>query len=411
MLYDNAQLVSLYAEAYLATKNELYKKVVHETLTFIQRELTNANGAFYSSLDADSINEEQELEEGAFYRWTKAELETIIGEDIKLFKKYYNVNAFGKWEGEYYVLIRKDSNTNFAKENNITIAELEAKIQLWKTQLFNARETRERPRLDDKILTSWNALMLKGYVDAYRVFGNEKYLAAAKKNASFILKNQLRTDGGLNHNYKDGKSTINGYLEDYTAVIDAFIALYQATFDASYLKKAKELTDYVTLHFTDKNTQMFFFTSDMDEDLIARKTEIIDNVIPASNSMMAHNLFKLGHYYADTTYTKRAKQLLTNMIPIINNSPSAYSNWLMLMSNYAKPYYEVAIAGSEALKRSKEFNKNYLPNILLVGTNSESELPLLQNRFDESDTFIYVCVNGTCKLPVTTVEKALQQLK
>lgn len=410
MLYDNAQLVSLYTEAYLATKNNLYKEIVEETLSFVKRELTADNGAFYSSLDADSMTETNELEEGAFYRWTKNELKNIIKDDFSLFKKFYNVNSYGKWENDHYVLIRKDSKADFAKENNLTSEIFEAKIQSWKKALFEARAQRSRPRLDDKVLTSWNALMLKGYVDAYRVFGTPEYLEIALKNANFIIQNQLRNDGGLNHNYKDGTSSINGYLEDYASVIESFISLYQVTFDETWLQKAKELTDYTITHFKDKNTQMFYFTSDTDADLIARKTEISDNVIPASNSIMANNLFKLSHYYSDTDYGKQAKQMLANVIPNIGNSPSSYSNWLQLMTNYTSPYFEVAIAGTNGLEKVKQLNSYYLPNILIAGALSESKIPLMENRFNEDGTYIYVCVDGTCKLPVTNIEKAINQI-
>jgi uncharacterized protein YyaL (SSP411 family) len=409
MLYDNAQLVSLYAEAYLVTKNELFREVVDETLTFVERELTNANGSFYSSLDADSKTATDELEEGAFYRWTKAELQTIITKDFPLFEEYYNINSYGKWEKDSYVLIRKDAKSDFAKKQAINIPELEAKIISWKQQLFNAREKRNRPRLDDKVLTSWNAHMLKGYANAYRVLRNPAYLKAAEKNAAFILENQLRADGGLYHNYKDGKSSIDGFAEDYAAVIAAFITLYQVTFNEAWLQKAKQLTDYTVTHFMDAQTQMFFFTTN--SNLIARKTEITDNVISSSNSIMAHNLFQLSHYYSNSQYAKNAKQMLTNMLARIERSPSSYSNWLVLMSNYTNPYYEVAISGINALEKSKNMNSYYLPNILMAGATQESELPLMKNRFVENNTFIYVCIDGTCKLPETNTAEALKQLK
>ena len=215
----------------------------------------------------------------------------------------------------------------------------------------------------------------------------------------------------MNHNYKDGKSSINGYLEDYASVIDSFIALYQVTFDETWLQKAKELTDYAIVHFKDENTQMFYFTSDTDADLIARKTEVNDNVIPASNSIMANNLFKLSHYYSNTAYGEQAKQMLTNIIPNINDSPSTYSNWLQLMANYASPYFEVAIAGSKGLAKAQQLNTYYLPNILIAGSLSESTIPLMENRFVEDDTYIYVCVDGTCKLPVNDVEKSIELIK
>lgn len=409
MLYDNSQLVSLYSEAYQATKNPLYKTIVEETLEFVKRELTNTEGAFYTSLDADS-KLDNELEEGAFYSWTKAELQNLLKEDFNLFSDYYNISDFGKWENNY-ILIRKLTNTEFIKTHNLKYDDLEKKIKTWKSILFLARKKRNRPRLDDKILTSWNALMAKGYLDAYRVFKNEDYLKIAKRNIEFLLEKQQQSNGSLNHNYKNGKSTINGYLEDYANVIGGLIALYQNTFEKKWLEKAKELTSYTLKHFMDDKTKMFYFTSDEDEDLITRKIDVIDNVTPSSNSLMANNLFQLGHYYENKIYSNQARQMVSNILPEIQDAPSKYSNWLMLMSNYARPYFEVAFAGQDALKKNQEINAHYLPNILVAGSLTESDIPLMKNRLVEGDTYIYVCVNGTCKLPIRDINQALRLIK
>jgi uncharacterized protein YyaL (SSP411 family) len=315
MLYDNGQLVSLYSDAYLITKKPLYKEIVTETLAFIEREMTTVNGAFYSSYDADSDTSEGELEEGAFYVWQKEELKLLLNEDYDLFADYYNINNYGIWEDKNYVLIRKDNENKTLKKHNITLEALNKKKSIWKKILFDVREERPKPRLDDKSLTSWNAIMLKGYLDAYRVFKNEAYIEAAKKNATFILNNQLREDGGLNHNYKDGKSTINGYLEDYGATIDAFIALYENTLDEKWLFASRDLTNYAFDYFFDDISKMFYFTSHEDDDLVTRNIEYRDNVIPASNSMMAKNLFKLSHYFENEHYLKTATTMLNNVKP------------------------------------------------------------------------------------------------
>ncbi|MEO6347712.1 MAG: thioredoxin domain-containing protein, partial [Aquaticitalea sp.] len=287
MLYDNAQLVSLYADAYLITKDKLYKDVIMETLEFVNRELTGTQGNFYSSLDADSHNKEGQLEEGAFYVWQKEELKLMLKDDFELFSDYYNINSYGFWEHDNYVLIRKDDDASILKKFKLTSEELSTKKQNWKEFLLKERSKRERPRLDDKTLTSWNALMLKGYVDAYRVLGDKTYLDTALKNAEFIMKNQIRDDGGLNHNYKDDKSTINGYLEDYATTVEAFITLYEQTLDIKWLKEAKKLTDYSFDHFYDNQSNLFFFTSNSDANLVSRSIEYRDNVVPASNSIMA----------------------------------------------------------------------------------------------------------------------------
>ncbi|WP_316931316.1 hypothetical protein [Polaribacter sp. Hel1_85] len=412
MLYDNAQLVSLYAKAYLKDKNTLYKSTVKETLSFVNEELTSKNGAFYSSLDADSKNKLGEKEEGAFYEWTKEELKKLLKTDFTLFKEYYNINDYGFWENNKYVLIRNTSNKDFSREHNLTLNLLENKVLDWKKTLKEARNKRSRPNLDDKVLTSWNALMIQGYVDAYRAFGDAEYLNIALKNANFLIENQIRKDGGLNRNFKNGKSTINAYSEDYATVIKAFTSLYEVTLDDKWLINSKELIDYLFVNFFDDNNKMFHFTSKEDENLIARKYEVIDGVIPSSNSMIANSLFKLGHYYSDNNYLKTSEQMLNNLALDINNNPYNYSNWLNLMTNFTKPFYEVVIAGNNVKEVNKRLINKYLPNILIAGTAVENnELPLLAYKFNEDKTLIYVCVNGTCKKPEIILEKAIDVIK
>ncbi|MCF6295213.1 MAG: thioredoxin domain-containing protein [Flavobacteriaceae bacterium] len=411
MLYDNAQLVSLYSDAYVITKNKLYKDIVYETLEFVERELTDKEGAFYSSLDADSNNALGELEEGAFYVWTKEELKPLLGNDYNAFSDYYNINNYGFWERKNYVLIRKDSDEDIAEKHKLSNEELYKKLNEWKSLLFLEREKRNRPRLDDKILTSWNALMIKGYVDAYRVFEEPKFLASAIKNAEFILDKQLDTNGRLNHSYKEGKSTINGYLEDYATTIDAFITLYENTLEEKWLHTARDLTNYTFNHFFDDQNKMFYFTSNEDPSLVTRNIEYRDNVIPASNSIMAKNLFKLSHYFDNEAYLKTATTMLNNVKPEIESYPSSYSNWLDLMLNFTNKYYEVAIVGKDVIEKIKDLNKTYIPNKLIIGSQSENDLPLLKNKFVENKTYIYVCVNKSCKLPVTQVNDAIKQIK
>lgn len=406
MLYDNGQLVSLYSDAYLVTKNELYKDVVVETLEFVKRELTAKNGAFYSSLDADSITKEGALEEGAFYVWRKEELKQLLGDDYNLFSDYYNVNGYGHWENGNYVLIKSKTDKDFIEKHKIHFNTLVSKKQQWQDLLLKQRTLRKRPRLDDKTLTSWNALMLKGYIDAYRVLGNEDYLKSAIQNANFIINNQLREDGGLNHNYKNGVSSINGYLEDYATTTEAFIALYEITLNDKWLFTARDLTNYTFDHFFDETNKMFYFTSNEDADLVSRNVEYRDNVIPSSNSIMAKNLFKLSHFYSNPHYYKTATTMLNNVKPEIKDYGPGFSNWLDLMLNYTNPFYEVAIVGASVSEKISELNSTYIPNKLIVGSKTESKLPLLENRYVDGETLIYVCVNNACKLPVSEVSKA-----
>ena len=412
MLYDNAQLVSIYAKAYIANNNDLYKEVVVASLNFIKEELTAENGAFYASLDADSKNNLGEKEEGAFYEWTEAELQLILGSDFELFKDFYNINSYGFWEKEKYVLIRNSSKKAFAAKHKLSLFALNDKINTWKKTLKTARNKRSKPNLDDKVLTSWNALMIQGYVDAYRAFGNLEYLEMALKNANFIIEKQLRRDGGLNRNFKNGLSTINAYSEDYATIIQAYISLYEVTLNEKWLTTSKELMEYLFANFFNEKNGMFHFTSKKDQNLIARKYEVIDGVIPASNSLIANSLFKLGHYYSNNKYLKTAAQMLNNIKEDVKNSPGNYSNWLHLMTNFTKPFYEVVVAGKEALEVNKSLIKKYTPNILIAGTSEENNtLPLLSYKFNEDETFIYVCVNGTCKKPEVNLEKALLNIK
>ncbi len=411
MLYDNGQLVSLYSDAYLITKNDLYKEIVFQTLEFVSRELTNNKGAFYSSLDADSYNELNEKEEGAYYYWKEIELKQLLEDDFELFKDYYNISRYGIWENDNYVLIRSKSKDEIAKTHNISLNILNSKLNEWQTLLLKNREERARPNLDDKVLTSWNSLMLKGYIDAYRVFNVPTYLEAAKKNANFITKQMLRKDGGLNRNYKNGKSNINAYLEDYVTLVDALISLYEVTFEEEWLGLAKKLTDYTFTHFYDEDLHLFYFTSDEDEQLITRKIEITDNVISSSNSIMARNLFKLARYYSDKQYLEVSSDMLNNVYAKAEQYASSYANWLQLASDFSGDYYEIAITGKEAILKMKELNQFYIPNKLLVGSTSKSDFLLLRNRFDEQVTQIYICVNSSCKLPTENVQDALKQIK
>ena len=408
MLYDNAQLVSLYSDAYLATQNELYKETVYKTLKFIAREMTTAQGGFYSALDADSLDPYGVLEEGAYYVWTMEELEELLGDDFRLFKEYYNINSYGKWEKDHYVLIRQDEDLSFCKEQGISHQDFKTKKRQWQEDLLRFRESaRTRPRLDDKVLTGWNSLMSKAYIDAYRVFHEEAFLNAALTNAEFILNNLKRPDGGLNRTYKEGKSTINAYLNDYAATIDAFIALFETTTDTKWLEQAKQLTDYTLDHFQNEENAMFFYTSNEDTGLVTRNIEFLDNVIPASNSMMAKNVFTLSHYFLDKRYSNTAATMLNNIQSDISKYPTSYSNWMDLMMNYTQPYYEIVVVGKNAPQTLKELNSFYLPNKLIAATTKDSHQEIFEGRYQENNTLIYVCVNNACKLPVKTVEEAL----
>jgi hypothetical protein len=393
MLYDNAQLVSLYSQAYQITKKEGYKHVVYETLQYIEREMTDSSGGVYSALDADS-----EGEEGKFYVWDYEELKKILGPDFDAFEKYYDVTREGNFEHGTINLRARDSGRAPRGDFSVSLQ-----------KLLRVRSKRVRPGLDDKILTSWNALMVKGYTDAYKAFGDEKFLKAAIRNASFIRNNCIKKDHSIYRSYKKGKSSINGFLDDYSFTIEAFIALYQATYDEQWLEDARLLADHVVQHFYSAETGVFFYTSISDDPLIARKSETSDNVIPSSNSSLAKGLFQLGHYYENENYIRISRQQMMNMKEYAMTHTAFYANWAILMDWFISEPAEIAIAGEKAAAIRKEFNALYIPSAIWSGTVSNSTLPLLRDKTKSGETLIYVCKNRSCKRPVKTVLEAVQQ--
>jgi len=401
MLYDNAQLVSLYSEAFTATHNPRYKKIVYETLEFIERELTNKTGGFYSALDADS-----EGEEGKFYVWKKEELQEVLTEEeFEIIKEFYNVTSKGLWEHENYILLMDENSDKMLSIDN----SLSEKIEVIKSKLMTERKKRIRPGLDDKILTSWNMLMIEAYLDAYIAFEDENYLEIAEQQMKFIFNNLITNDDGLFHLHKDGKSSINGYLEDYAFTISTLLKMYESTFDEGYISQADDLMNYSIEHFLDEESGMFWFKSKKDEALIAKKQENSDNVIPASNSVMAHNLFKLAKLSNNQNFEQIGKQMLSNILPHIEYAQS-YSNWLRLYLYETYPFYEIAATGKNFKELTSELRKTYIPNKIVLGAEQKSELPLLENKFLEEGT-IFVCQNKTCQLPVNNVKEALKQIQ
>ena len=392
MLYDNGQLVSLYSQAFTYTNEPLYKETVYETIGWLKREMTNPEGGFYSALDADS-----EGVEGKFYVWTKSEIDEVLGEESEEFCKIYQVTEQGNWEHGVNILWKNETTMNSTQHQNIQI-------------LLEKRAERIRPGLDDKILCSWNGLMLNGLVDAYRAFGEEDFLDLALRNANFIKDNFL-TDNVLTHSYKNGETKIQGFLEDYAAVIEAYLNLYQATFEEDWLHLAEKLALYVFQNFWDEDDQLFFFTDKNAENLIVRKKEIFDNVIPSSNSIMARNYYTLGLIVDRKDFIDLSKLMLAKMKDLLLKNVDYLTNWACLATQMVSPTAEIAIVGKDYLQLRKEIDSRYYPNKILSGTNSESQLPLLENRTAKSDeTLIFVCYNKTCQLPVKTVEEAFEML-
>jgi len=406
MLYDNAQLLQLYAEGWKTDRNPVYKQVVSETINFVKRELLSPENGFYSALDADS-----EGEEGKFYVWEKSVLERLIGSDFGLFSDYFNVNSLGFWEHNQYILMRTEGNKSFADNRQLSELTFEAKLKDWKQILLKEREKRIRPGLDDKILTSWNALTISGLISCYNAFGNPEYLEMALSNARFLRQKLIDENSRILHSYKNNQAKISGFLEDYAFMIEAFTAIFESTGEKEWLDDAERLTEIAFSDFYDEQKSIFYFTSNEQKDLITRTIEVHDNVIPASNSVMAKNLFRLSHLLGRSEYLNIARKMVDLISSNMTDYPSGYSNWSQLILNLTGNHFEVAIVGENAIGILNELQKSYLPNAIFCAGTSENGLTLLKSRYVSGETLIYICQNNSCQLPVETVEAAIAELK
>ncbi|GGH55993.1 thioredoxin [Dyadobacter endophyticus] len=405
MLYDNGQLLSIYAEAYSLTQNPLYADRIQQTVQWLAGEMRSPDGGFFSALDADS-----EGIEGKFYIWTEQELKAALGEDFNWFSKLYKISRQGNWEHGYNHLHLTEPVEYAAKTAGIHTENFSALYESALNKLAESRRSKIRPGLDDKILASWNGLLIKGLTDSYRALGHEAIRDLAVATAHFIA-GKMTTGNKLNHSYKNGLATVTGFLEDYAAVIDGYLGLYQVTFEENWLQKAQELADYTISNFFDQSEGFFHFTDSYGETLIARKKELFDNVIPASNSMMAHNLYVLGKILDREDYLEIADNMLSKMTKLLLADVQWVTNWAALYCQRAVPTAEIAIVGADADAVRKDFDRFFIPNKIVIGTSTSSTLPLLLNRTEiNAKTAIYVCFDKTCQLPVTKVEEALDQL-
>ncbi len=403
MLYDNAQLIGLYSKAYKVFKEPRYKDVVFETIAFLNREMKHTEGGYYAALDADS-----EGEEGKFYVWNQKELEAALGDDFSLFSTYYTIEKSAIWENDNYILYKHLSDETFVADHKISKEELIQYKRRWRDLLMKARNGRVRPNTDDKILTSWNALLISGFVEAYSAFEEKDFLDQAIAVYDFII-DKSYADGQLKHSYKEGSRRTEGFLEDYAFLIQAAIELYKVSMDTTYLDFANILTEKTQEGFLDSNSGLYRFNAS--ESLISNIIKTHDGDIASPNSVMANNLFQLGHINYNVDYSKQSKTMLTTLLPYVTEYSSSYANWSHLLLKVSHPFYEIAVVGEEAQSKVENLQIKHLPNTLILGSSQESELPLFEDRFVQDKTFIYVCQDRVCKLPVTTVESALEQLK
>jgi hypothetical protein len=406
MLYDNAQLMTLYSEAYAISKDERFKTVVYDTYHWLTREMMNADHGFYSALDADS-----EGIEGKYYIWDYRELTNlIVPEYAGLFADYFELVPGGNWEHGENILKQTDDVDRLLKEYKLTQDQFDRLLKSVKSRLLEVREKRIRPGLDDKVLAGWNAMMITGLVDAYHAFAEPRFLGLAVLNIQFLEKNLL-SGTKVYRSFKDKRGNTEGFLEDYAYVIQAYIKLYQANFNEQWIEKAKAITEYVLENFYDKTESYFFFTSRQSEKLIARKKEIFDNVIPASNGVMVQNLYHLGIILDREDWKVMAIEMTENLSHLISQEPNYMSHWGIVLTEMKAGMAEVVFTGDSFLYQKRDFKKRYQPFALVMGAHKTSGLPMLEGKLTEPDkNLIYVCYNKTCKLPVSTAEEAQKQL-
>lgn len=397
MLYDNAQLISLYAQSYRYFKDELFLQVVEQSLEWAELELKSEEGLFYSALDADS-----EGEEGKYYVWNEQELREVLGIDFEFCKKYYSIGKEAKWDEGKNILLRTRTDETFAEEEGMSLDQVEAKAKKVCDSLREARSMRVRPRLDNKCLTSWNALMMIAYCEAYKAFGRRDYLQKADSLAEQIMSLMGRENSLLWHVRTVGHSRIPAFLDSYAFMAEALLSLYESGGEERWLYQSDALVKRAIELFYDSSSALFFYSSFGSEQLLSQKIERHDNVLPSSNSSMCKVLFRLSLHLDNPEYEEMSKKMLRT-ISLHQEHPSTQSNWLQAYMWIAIPFHQIVISGSEAEQKRTEFYKKFVPNSLVAASTSHSELPLLLHRFRE-ETTIYVCTGKMCHAPLKRVE-------
>jgi uncharacterized protein YyaL (SSP411 family) len=393
MLYDNAQLLTLYAEMYTCAKDPFFADTLRAIVSWLEREMLHPGGGFYSALDADS-----EGVEGKFYTWTMEEFREVLGTDTEKAAAYFGVTEEGNWEHGRNILMEKSPGSM-------------PMVAEWKVRLLEARSTRIRPGLDDKILAGWNAMTIVGLVDAHLATGDIHLLDLARRCAAFIER-EMMEGATLYRSFKNKRGETQGFLEDYAWLIHAYTSFYQATFEEEWLRKAETLCNKVISNFFDTDEKYFHYTSRNAEQLIARKKEIFDNVIPASNSVMSRNLYRLGSLLANEDWKVMAEEMAGKIAALVAKEPTHMANWGMMLLEAIRGLHEVAIVGDDSVSYRAELGKEFTPFAIFMGAKEKSELPLLSDKtMIDGKTAIYVCYNKTCQLPVTKVAEALAQLK
>ena len=415
MLYDNALLARLYLHAYQVTGNPMYRRIVEETLDYVVREMTSPEGGFYSAQDADS-----EGEEGKFFVWRPEEVSEVLGKDRGTFvNDFYGVTIQGNFEGRS-ILHVPTPLPDFARAVGMDEATLEERLRESRDKLMERRSSRVAPERDDKVLTSWNGLMLAAFAEAAAVLKRDDYREIACSSGAFLLDNLVDESGRLLRTYKDGQAKLYGYLEDYAFLIDGLLLLHEATFGERWLDAALELGGSMVDLFWDDASQQFYDTGSDHEELVIRPRDLTDNAAPAGSSMAVSVLLRLAVLTGDSAYNSKAATSLRSANAVMQRFPTAAGHWLGALDFYLSKVKEVVIVGEPDSQATGDLvgqvYRNYLPNRVFVGTNeenqdSESDLPLLHERRQVGGRpTAYVCENYVCQLPVNDPAELAKQL-
>ena len=407
MLYDNAQLLSIYSNAFKVFKDERFKSELYNIHRFLESKMTGEDNLIYSSISADTNYKDGTKSEGDFYVWEAEELKKILKDDFKWVSEYYNINQTGYWENDRYVFYQTISDKEYCEKQGVNLTQFNKKLNRINSLLKIEREKRVHPIIDSKIIFSWNALTIRGLVDSYKttkdpVFLNKALLINNSLSKKMIDKNIIQ------HTSSSAAEVL--FFEDYSYYIDALIGLYEITFDQKYLQCADELVVFSNEKF--KEESGFYRFSTNQENLFADSLiNLQDGVTPSANSVMNFNLFRLGHFNGNKNYLSQSKTMINNVSEVIKERVTDHLLWLNNSHNYSQKFYEIAISGKNALVKANELMEKYLPNTITAASDTETNFYLLKDRYFEDETYIYVCVDNTCKFPVTSVTEALGLMK
>jgi uncharacterized protein YyaL (SSP411 family) len=415
MLYDNALLARLYTHAWQATGDNAHRAVAEDVLAWVTREMTSPEGGFYSALDADS-----EGEEGKFYVWTPGEIDSIIGaEDGALVRAYYGVTEAGNFEGHNILHVWRTMD-DVAAEQGVGVERLQNALDRARPRLYEERAKRVWPGRDDKVLTSWNAMMLHAFAEAARAFESHEYRRIAVASAEFLV-GRLRTeDGRLARTYKDGRAKIPGFLEDHALLAEALVAVYETTWDERWLREARTLADQVLQSFWDEEQGIFFDTAADAEQLVIRPRDLFDNATPSGNSAAVNALLRLAELVGDERYSRVARRVLESLADTMARVPAGFGHLLSALDFHLATPTEVAFVGTpgeaetDALLRV--VGRAYLPNTVTAlrrarESGDEELIPLLRGRTArEGRATAYVCERFACQQPVTDPAALAAQL-